>query len=169
MASFSWSAAALAHLNRLRASPSFQYVKREGRKRNFLFPHGVEDPSRIAEETHFCAKEKRIEGVVHFGSMTEGFPSMVHGGASATIADNALGTVAWLSGNQCVTGTLTMRYENMVPLSTDCFYFAKVAKIEGKKVYCEGQLQSIERTMTYSHFDAVFIKIKTHHKMALPS
>ena len=53
---------------------------------------------------------------VWFGPDAEGAPGHAHGGAIASVLDDAMGVAAWAAGRCVVTSTLQVRFRAMVPL-----------------------------------------------------
>ncbi|KAL1881513.1 hypothetical protein Plec18167_003109 [Paecilomyces lecythidis] len=73
----------------------------------------------------YNAKENSIVNVVHFGGALEGWPTVVHGGALATVLDETLGRVAVRSfpARTGVTANLNINYR--APVSSVNFYTIK--------------------------------------------
>lgn len=165
---YNFSAKATSVLDCLQEGKHIVPLKRSLSENNFISPKSVLKGERIEEKLFYFQYEKRLRGVIYFGLQTEGYPGKVHGGASATIADNALGTVAWLSGLPCVTGTFTMRYRNMIPLETECYIETSIDRVDGKKIICSGRLTSLSRETVYSEFDGIFIRIVPEPGVAHP-
>lgn len=84
--------------------------------------------------------EMTAEATVNFGSAYEGPPASVHGGFVAAAFDEVLGYVQSLGGNPGMTGRLTVHYRKPTPLHTDLRFEAQLIRIEGKKIFTEGQL-----------------------------
>ena len=86
------------------------------------------------------AEEATVHGRVRFGSAYEGPPGCVHGGMVAAAFDEVLGFAQSLTGHPGFTGTLTVRYRKPTPLRTELRFEARVARVEGRKIFAEGQL-----------------------------
>ena len=84
--------------------------------------------------------EKTAEATVTFGSAYEGPPASVHGGFVAAAFDEVLGYVQSLGGNPGMTGRLTVHYRKPTPLHTELRFEAQLLRVEGKKIFTEGQL-----------------------------
>ncbi|MFK7898145.1 MAG: PaaI family thioesterase [Myxococcota bacterium] len=80
------------------------------------------------------------EATVTFGSAYEGPPASVHGGYVAAAFDEVLGYVQSLGGNPGMTGRLIVHYRKPTPLRTELRFEAQLIRVEGKKIFTEGQL-----------------------------
>ncbi len=65
----------------------------------------------------------------------EGPPAHMHGGAIATILDEAMGAAAHLGGYLVVAARLTFNYKRAVPLGVPVRVRAWVDRVENRKVY----------------------------------
>jgi len=81
-----------------------------------------------------------VRGQVSFGSAFEGPPGHVHGGVVAELFDELLGFAQSTTGNPGMTATLTIDYLRPTPLHTELHCRAKVARVEGRKIFAEGEL-----------------------------
>ncbi len=86
--------------------------------------------------------EPGVHAKAWFGPGAEGPPGFAHGGSVAAVLDEALGAAAWLSGHQAVVARLAVDMLEMVRLGTDASVRAWVERVEGRKVYCRGQLKN---------------------------
>lgn len=77
---------------------------------------GGDDTDRITCRLAFCAERSELQGVVRFGKNTMGPPGLVHGGATATVADACLALVPYWSKQWAVTAKLSVEYEKPVAL-----------------------------------------------------
>lgn len=86
------------------------------------------------------ASDRTAVASVTFGSAYEGPPGSVHGGFVAAAFDEVLGYVQSLGGNPGFTGTLTIKYRAPTPLHTELLFEAELARVEGRKTFCEGRV-----------------------------
>ncbi len=100
---------------------------------------------------------KTVHGSVRFGSAYEGPPGHVHGGFVAAAFDEVLGFVQSTSGMPGMTGTLTIRYRKPTPLDTELRFEARVTKVDGRKIFAEGQLYNGD-TLT-AEAEGLFISV----------
>jgi acyl-coenzyme A thioesterase PaaI-like protein len=81
-----------------------------------------------------------VRSEVTLGAAYEGPPGCVHGGVSALLLDHLMGETASLRHTRLtVTGTLTLRYVQPLPLGTVRLE-ARITGQEGRKVTVEGRI-----------------------------
>jgi acyl-coenzyme A thioesterase PaaI-like protein len=85
-----------------------------------------------------------VHGHVTFGSAYEGPPGCVHGGYIAGAFDELLGATQSLSGQPGMTGRLTVSYRSPTPLHAELHLVGEVTRIEGRKIFTEGQLYAVQ-------------------------
>lgn len=92
-------------------------------------------------------QENGDEVIAHaiFGQAYEGPPGCVHGGYVAAAFDEVLGATQSFSGAPGMTGTLTIRYESPTPLHTDITFRSRIQRVEGRKIFVEGESYVGER------------------------
>lgn len=84
-----------------------------------------------------------MEGLVRFGKETEGPRTRVHGGALATVLDEATGVAGgFFSGHACVTIDLHIRYRKFVEAETICIFKAIVVEETETHLVAECELRS---------------------------
>ena len=76
-----------------------------------------------------------------------GHPAVVHGGALATVMDEGLARCSFqaLPNKIGLTATLELNYRNPVPADTYLVLRATTTKVEGRKAWVEGRLESLPR------------------------
>jgi acyl-coenzyme A thioesterase PaaI-like protein len=77
---------------------------------------------------------------IQFDVSKEGPPGYAHGGAVATVLDEAMGAAAFEADRPGFTATMTINYRQSAPLNTDLEVRARVEKIEGNKTFVQGEL-----------------------------
>jgi acyl-coenzyme A thioesterase PaaI-like protein len=70
----------------------------------------------------------------------QGPPGRVHGGVLSLTMDILLAKTQDFFPNLGMTGTLNLRYLAATPLNTDVTLEARVQRIEGRKLFCEGRV-----------------------------
>lgn len=95
---------------------------------------------------------------VWLGPGAEGPPFHAHGGCTAAVLDEAMGTAAWCSGHPVVAATLSMAYKNMTPLGQVHDVFMHVKEVDGKKVQTTAQLTGADGTV-FVEGKALFVSI----------
>lgn len=78
---------------------------------------------------------------VDLGSAYEGPPALVHGGVSALLLDHLMGVTASHGFSRVtVTGTLTLRYRNQLPLGR-AVLTGRISGEEGRKVFVSARIE----------------------------
>jgi acyl-coenzyme A thioesterase PaaI-like protein len=159
-----FSKEALSILESLHNNSDFKFIRNlindEGMEKKFTRTHG--EISRFGYQYYLNEKEKSIKGIVSFGTFIEGPPNCVHGGAIATILDSAMGAVIWNNGHKAVTVNLNVNYKKFIPLESEVVIEVKLNKIEGRKIFVEGQLKSLNEEIIHNDATALFISIEKH-------
>lgn len=88
-----------------------------------------------------------LVGRAWFGPGAEGPPGHAHGGSIAAVLDEAMGSSAWQDGYPVVAAKLVTDFRNMLPLSTDARFEARVERVEGRKVWAVGRLYGDDGTV----------------------
>ncbi len=86
-----------------------------------------------------AADKRGVYGTISLTERYEGPPGHVHGGASAALIDDAMGSAAWYAGHQVMTAKMSVNYRRPIPLNMPITVQAKVSKVQGRKVfvYCK--------------------------------
>jgi acyl-coenzyme A thioesterase PaaI-like protein len=84
--------------------------------------------------------DARMHADVHLGSAYEGPPGCVHGGVSALLLDHIMGVTASQMMRVTLTGTLTLKYCNPLPLG-DVRLDAWISGEEGRKIFVEATIK----------------------------
>lgn len=113
----------------------------------------------------FKFDRERITGSVTFGSAYEGPPGCVHGGYVAATFDELLGAAQSLSGTQGMTARLVVNYRSPTPLHTELRLEARMARREGRKLFCEGWLWAGE--LLCAEAEGLFLSMDAERFQAL--
>jgi acyl-coenzyme A thioesterase PaaI-like protein len=70
----------------------------------------------------------------------QGPPAHAHGGASASLLDEAMGFAAWVKGYKVVSGNLNINFLKPVPLDVPLKIHAKTKSKDGRKIYAVGEI-----------------------------
>jgi uncharacterized protein (TIGR00369 family) len=70
----------------------------------------------------------------------QGPPGFAHGGASAGLLDEAMGSAVWSAGHQVVAVNLQVNYLKPVPLNIPIFINASIEKTEGRAIHVGSSL-----------------------------
>ncbi len=87
----------------------------------------LEDRSILAEVTLTLAQQ--------------GPPGYAHGGASAALLDEAMGTAVWAAGHQVVAVNLEVAYQKPVPLDQSIQVTGQVGEKEGRAVHARAEIR----------------------------
>ena len=104
--------------------------------------------------------------LLHLGTDICGHPGLVHGGAIATLLDETLARSSFraLPNQIGMTANLTINYRKPVPAGSYVLLRSKTVKVEGRKVWVEGSLESLpsdgEHSVTYADATALFVEPK---------
>lgn len=83
---------------------------------------------------------ERILGAVHFDRRQEGAPGFAHGGAVATVLEDALGTVLLMVGRPAVIDNLSIGYRAPALLDRDLTIEAWRDRIDGRELVLAARL-----------------------------
>lgn len=128
-------------------------------ERNFL--RGANQARRVTLQWVWFEAEKRVRGLVRYGTDTEGPPRAVHGGCTATVVDACMGFVAWASTKKwIVTRNLDVNYRKFVPIGSTVQVDAWLDRIDGRKVFVKFEVWSFDRHVLHNEGSALFIDVR---------
>ncbi|MCU1480635.1 MAG: hypothetical protein JWQ19_1421 [Subtercola sp.] len=100
-----------------------------------------------------------VEARGTFDRRFEGPPGFVHGGISALLFDELLGTAMARAGRWGMTAQLTVDYRRALPLDTELTMKATVSSAEGRKTWIEGSITvSSQPDVVFATASALFIE-----------
>lgn len=97
-------------------------------------------PGGFGARFYALDNDEGVVGFVTVDATKQGPPGHVHGGASATLVDEAMGASAWFSGRRVVAVNLNINLKHAVPLEQELRLEGRVVKQEGRKVFTIGAL-----------------------------
>jgi acyl-coenzyme A thioesterase PaaI-like protein len=100
--------------------------------------------SALAPPLHVRREEDGVVGEATLGVAYEGPPSFVHGGMSALLMDQLLGSAAAAAGLWGMTAHLELDYRGPLPLETKLMLRARVAENAGRKSMITGTIALAE-------------------------
>ncbi|MGK2955809.1 MAG: PaaI family thioesterase [Solirubrobacterales bacterium] len=106
-------------------------------------------------------QDDRILGSVRFDRRQEGAPGFAHGGAVATVLDDALGTVLILVQRPAVTANLNIDFRAPAFLGRELSVEARCERIEGRKLHLVGRLLDGEEIIAEGR--GLFIEVNIDH------
>ena len=101
-------------------------------------------------------------GHVTLGSAHEGAPGRSHGGIVSALFDDVYGFILTIIGQPAFTGTLTIRYEQGVPIHEPLECRVRLDRREGRKLLMSGALTGIGpdgSNTVFTRSTAIFIAI----------
>ena len=101
-------------------------------------------------------------GHVTLGSAHEGAPGRSHGGIVSALFDDVYGFILTIIGQPAFTGTLTIRYEQGVPIHEPLECRVRLDGRDGRKLLMSGELTGIDgngEPTVFTRSTAVFIAI----------
>lgn len=86
----------------------------------------------------FVEEDGTIAGKVTLDDAKQGPPGHAHGGALATLIDEAMGAAAWNRGHRVLAANLNFNYRRPVPLHVEVQVRGKIERIDGRKIHTSG-------------------------------
>ncbi len=90
--------------------------------------------------TLYYMDDGTVSAQMSLETYVEGPPAHMHGGAIATLLDEAMGAAAHLGGYLVVAARLTFNYKRAVPLGVPVRVRAWVDRVENRKVYAASEI-----------------------------
>ncbi len=103
----------------------------------------------------------RVRGCVRFDRRQEGAPGFAHGGAVATVLDDALGTMLMILRRPAVTANLNVNFRAPAFLGHDLEVEAWCERIDGRKLFLQGKIT--EDSAVIAGASALFIEVGVEH------
>ena len=113
--------------------------------------------SALKMEFYKNKSDSSLEGLVWFGKPMEGPPGHVHGGVSAYVLDEAMGSAAWIKGYPSVAREISVRFLEMTPQGKDLKVEAHITKVDKKSVTVHAKI--FDEKKTYSESTGTFHRI----------
>ncbi|XP_013915515.1 PREDICTED: acyl-coenzyme A thioesterase THEM4-like, partial [Thamnophis sirtalis] len=108
-----------------------------------LFVRNVATEGRGFEFAMFYNdSERRMMVLLQPGSYLEGMIGFVHGGAVAAILDHTFASCGICAFGIVLTANLSVNYKSLIPLGSVVLVETKVEKVEEKKIFLSGCVQS---------------------------
>jgi len=103
-----------------------------------------------------------VVGHLSLDSAHEGAPGRSHGGIVSALFDDVYGFILTILGQPAFTGTLTIRYEQGVPIHQPLECRVRLDLREGRKLLMSGELTGLDalgNTTVFTRSTAIFIAI----------
>lgn len=112
-------------------------------------------------ETTFDGRVMTMRGVC--AAAYEGGPRVAHGGWTAAMLDELLGTCSNASGPLAVTGTLTITYVKPVPIERELVCTARVEGQEGRRRRVTGEIRLAGSGALLASAEGIFVEARPDH------
>jgi uncharacterized protein (TIGR00369 family) len=126
----------------LRMGPSVK-VLRTLPEHGFCFVCGKDNPNGIGVRW-LLMEDMSISSEVTLDLAQQGPPGYAHGGASAALLDEAMGTSVWVAGHQAVAVNLQINYLKPLPLHIPFMVKGNVEHVEGRKIFASSMITSMD-------------------------
>ena len=77
----------------------------------------------------------------------QGWMGITHGGILATVADEAMGRLAWTSGYRAVTAEMSIRFKRPAETGRPHLVAAWIVSTEGRTVHCKAEVRQPDGTI----------------------
>ena len=123
------------------------------------------DEHRFQYTTFLNKEEKKLIGVVHFGSHVAGAPGYVQGGAIASILDFVMGTTVHKSVGMALTAYLNLNYRKAIPLCTTVICEGQIERVEKRKIFINGVVKSLDGSHIYTEANGLWINMNKEQQV----
>ena len=100
----------------------------------------AQPPGGFGIKMYYHEPSGRTRGEIVFDLSKQGPPGCAHGGAVATVLDEAMGAAAWFNGHPVLAVNLNINLKHGAPLETELEVTGWIERIEGRKVYAAAEL-----------------------------
>jgi len=98
----------------------------------------------------FLMEDHSIFTKITLNLSQQGPPGFAHGGASAGLLDEAMGSAVWSAGHQVVAVNLGINYLKPVPLNQPIMVNANIEKTEGRAIHVTSSISLEDGTLLVS-------------------
>ena len=148
------------HETNLDAEPGWTQANIPGyqnRTRTFISDDPDSDRLRIR---YYCRDlDGRLVAKAWFGSGTEGPPGYAHGGSIAAVLDEAMGIAVSLAGRTALTGKLTVRFRELLPINNIAIVETEVVSEKHENVHVCAYLRQSNGKKTIAKAEGVFVPV----------
>ena len=102
---------------------------------------GQENPHGLGVEWYWDEPAREVITRLTFSRAQQGPPGYVHGGASAAVLDEAMGTAVWKSGYNVASVNLNIDYRRPIPLGTEVTVTARMTDEVGRTLRARGEIR----------------------------
>ncbi len=129
------------------------------------FVCGEENPAGL--QSRFYVEDDLVKMPLTVRQEHCGYPGAVHGGVVAAALDECMGWAAALSiGRMCLTGEMTVRYINRVPVDDSLTVEAEVLRSHRRMVHARGRIVNAEGKI-FAQSDGRFLPLSVDQTLAV--
>ena len=99
-------------------------------------------PERVSVRWNWREDDRAVVGEIYFGTSTEGPPGHVHGGAIASILDEAMSLACFLSKRMVLAARLEVDLRAPLKLETFTIVTSQLTQVDGRKCFTAATLGS---------------------------
>ncbi len=119
---------------------------------------GMTDDKDKVVLRYFKRPDGALVATASFGPRAEGAPGLVHGGATLTALDEALGAAVWVAGVPCLTVRLETEFRRALPVGQSCLVTTHIVTLRHGLADVAGELAGPDGT-TYARALGRFKKL----------
>lgn len=112
----------------------------------WCFICGKDNPKSLGVRWNLM-EDQSISTQVTLNLSQQGPPGFAHGGASASLLDEAMGSAVWSAGYQVVAVNLQVNYLKPLPLDQPIWVNANIEKTEGRAVHANSAISLEDGTI----------------------
>uniref|UniRef100_UPI00358DF491 acyl-coenzyme A thioesterase THEM4-like n=1 Tax=Myxine glutinosa TaxID=7769 RepID=UPI00358DF491 len=116
-----------------------------------------EEGSMFEHAMFYNLDNVRLACVAQFGPYVEGVPGLAHGGATAALIDEVLGTLAFLSLGRVMTVNLNINYIRTIPLLKTILFDAELQSKEDRKATIICKITNPDGSILHAEGKGIFV------------
>ena len=128
------------------------------------FACGEENPRGL--HMHFSVEGDRATAEFAIPDYLQGFPGQAHGGAVATMLDEAMGWAVYGQGIWAMTAKLTVRFRDSVPLGEPLAVSGWVTRDRGRFILLQSELRTAAGVLL-AEAEGMFARVRRKQAEAL--
>ncbi len=122
------------------------------------FVSGEPHSDRLRVRYYKRASDGALVGKAWFGPGAEGPPMHAHGGATAAVLDEVMGTACWVAGHPVLAARITSTFRRPLPLGTTALLEAFVERVERRKVFTRARVFGADG-LVYAEGEGLYIEL----------
>jgi len=103
-------------------------------------------------------REKYLTGSCTFRENSEGPPKGAHGASVCMVFDEILAYPVWRQGYTAYTVNLSIKLKRMVPLGSTQRFFARISRIENRKLHLDGEVTNGDKSIVYATGSGIWVQ-----------